>query len=753
MALFKNWVQLTDEQAAIQESEKKDTLSFESWVTERNEPTVATPDSPIVSRWTTNTWAVRTPIIWSWPSADAMPDTPTVWWTTETGATDIRIDKIWEILSAEERRQLIDSERNRIRWLQNTTHEERTKQMRKLTEDIQSGAFFGGETQMDAERTRAEEARRQVESSTKEALSTADDVFRQELERDTRRIQEQGKKVMDTTQRLNSLRGGGRSSANEADITKQQGVVNELVSVAQSNADLKLQKRRMQIEWASADAMSAINESLRSNEKLLNDRIDQAVQAQSTLDAQIGLDFTEKSSSLVWLLAASWVEVWDYDEKASIALGYISDSKGIPLKLDTEGNPMAPKNQFGMDSKITNFKDANDNTYVYTNWELTSIIDNQGNILQWDKLDTVKVPAQVEEDKTIAERRKTETALRNEFIKRPEVKRYQEIRAQFERVKQGADANNASGDIALVFSFMKMLDPGSVVRESEFATAQNAAGVPDQVRNMYNKVLSGTRLWQDQRVEFKTTAENLLKSETSNFEAVKNGFKTIIEDAGARSEFVLVWEDIDTQSSLWGFSTEQEDVLWQKFGSSTTTEQSPGTFSSPSGKTFNIPQESGLTSPDKTGWTNDLSSFIKSKEWFRSEAYKDSAWVWTLWYWATKVNWKPVQPWDSITKQQWEEILQADIARHSNFKNLVTVPLSPEQQIALSSFEFNLWPNIWKTTWKDIIDNINSGNIDGAVKTMLAHNKARDKQTGKLRILRWLNNRRREEADLLKMNT
>ena len=53
---------------------------------------------------------------------------------------------------------------------------------------------------------------------------------------------------MDTTQRLNSLRGGGRSSANEADITKQQGVVNELVSVAQSNADLKLQKRRMQIE-------------------------------------------------------------------------------------------------------------------------------------------------------------------------------------------------------------------------------------------------------------------------------------------------------------------------------------------------------------------------------------------------------------------------------------------------------------------------------------------------------------------------
>ena len=97
------------------------------------------------------------------------------------------------------------------------------------------------------------------------------------------------------------------------------------------------------------------------------------------------------------------------------------------------------------------------------------------------------MPAQIQEDKTLDLRRKTETSLRNEFIKRPEVKRFQEIRSQFERVKQGAEANNASWDIALVFSFMKMLDPASVVRESEFATAQNAAWVPDQIRNLYNK--------------------------------------------------------------------------------------------------------------------------------------------------------------------------------------------------------------------------------------------------------------------------
>ena len=37
---------------------------------------------------------------------------------------------------------------------------------------------------------------------------------------------------------------------------------------------------------------------------------------------------------------------------------------------------------------------------------------------------------------------------------------------------------NAAGDMALIFSYMKMLDPNSTVREGEYATAEAAAGVP-----------------------------------------------------------------------------------------------------------------------------------------------------------------------------------------------------------------------------------------------------------------------------------
>lgn len=66
--------------------------------------------------------------------------------------------------------------------------------------------------------------------------------------------------------------------------------------------------------------------------------------------------------------------------------------------------------------------------------------------------------------------------------------------------------------IAIVFKFMKALDPTSVVRESEFATAENSAGVPEGVANFYNKLVSGERLGDAQIEAFIETANELSNS-------------------------------------------------------------------------------------------------------------------------------------------------------------------------------------------------------------------------------------------------
>jgi hypothetical protein len=56
---------------------------------------------------------------------------------------------------------------------------------------------------------------------------------------------------------------------------------------------------------------------------------------------------------------------------------------------------------------------------------------------------------------------------------------------------------------------MKILDPGSTVREGEFANAQNSGGVDDRVIALYNSLFAGTRLSQVQRDDFINRASRL----------------------------------------------------------------------------------------------------------------------------------------------------------------------------------------------------------------------------------------------------
>ena len=144
-----------------------------------------------------------------------------------------------------------------------------------------------------------------------------------------------------------------------------------------------------------------------------------------------------------------------------------------------------------------------------------------------------------------------------------------------------------------------------------------------------------------------------------------------------------------------------------------------------------------------------VTEFIKWEEWFRTEAYLDSAWVPTIGYGFTSVNGVPVKMGDTITQDQAEQELQRQIERHSNYQALVTVPLSNAQKTALSSFEYNLGPNIWNRDGKEVIDLINSWDLQWAANLMLKFNKARDPETWELRVLWWLQNRRNKEANLL----
>lgn len=77
----------------------------------------------------------------------------------------------------------------------------------------------------------------------------------------------------------------------------------------------------------------------------------------------------------------------------------------------------------------------------------------------------------------------------------------------YKRAETGFKEDNGAGDLALVYGVAKMLDPNSVVRESEFATTQQVASLPARIQGYFAKVTRGDRLSQQARDDLIKMAE------------------------------------------------------------------------------------------------------------------------------------------------------------------------------------------------------------------------------------------------------
>lgn len=78
-------------------------------------------------------------------------------------------------------------------------------------------------------------------------------------------------------------------------------------------------------------------------------------------------------------------------------------------------------------------------------------------------------------------------------------------------LKVGKTDPTGTSDIALLYQYNHLLDPTSVVREGEFAKAQNSAGMVNGVFNLLQQVKSGKLLTPEQRKSIKAIADDHMK--------------------------------------------------------------------------------------------------------------------------------------------------------------------------------------------------------------------------------------------------
>jgi hypothetical protein len=142
--------------------------------------------------------------------------------------------------------------------------------------------------------------------------------------------------------------------------------------------------------------------------------------------------------------------------------------------------------------------------------------------------------AQAELDKlrTPPPDREGEAKLRGEFTSLPIVKSFSDQSTAYGRVMASVNDPSPAGDLSLIFNFMKVLDPGSTVREGEFATAANSGGVDDRVRALYNNVTEGTRLAPAQRDDFANRATQLYSNAEQQYQGIADQYSAFAVQSG-----------------------------------------------------------------------------------------------------------------------------------------------------------------------------------------------------------------------------
>lgn len=122
---------------------------------------------------------------------------------------------------------------------------------------------------------------------------------------------------------------------------------------------------------------------------------------------------------------------------------------------------------------------------------------------------------------------KNEKSLRDEYSGNPIVKQANEMNAAFKLIDTAYKSPSPANDLAMATKYMKILDPNSVVRESELALAMGAVGLLDKVYNYAQMVAGGTKLTPNQRKDFYDSAKAINDEFQKGKSGVSNQYRRI----------------------------------------------------------------------------------------------------------------------------------------------------------------------------------------------------------------------------------
>ena len=144
------------------------------------------------------------------------------------------------------------------------------------------------------------------------------------------------------------------------------------------------------------------------------------------------------------------------------------------------------------------------------------------------------------------DRSKTQVELEDKY--RNEVNNYTAMyrkgKTALEKLKSlstvALESDNPAATLGMIFSYMKALDPSSVVRESEYATAEKARGIMAIATNFQNRLKTGERISPEQINNFVSAAEALHGAMQRDYEYKRNRYRQLSDSRGLNFDHIWI---------------------------------------------------------------------------------------------------------------------------------------------------------------------------------------------------------------------
>lgn len=139
-------------------------------------------------------------------------------------------------------------------------------------------------------------------------------------------------------------------------------------------------------------------------------------------------------------------------------------------------------------------------------------------------------------DLTVGDRFKNENTLRDEYL--AQTAPFRTVQDAYSKIKSTSDTG--PGDMSLLYSYVKLLDPGSVVRESEFATAAQSGSFGQRVQGAVQQIMSGQRLSPTLRKGFREEADKIYEAQKENATRVGSKYRDLAKSYSLDPSRVVV---------------------------------------------------------------------------------------------------------------------------------------------------------------------------------------------------------------------